>query len=125
MTVVNFATVVKFVTIRKHLGKAGVVANESTRCSHAPAKHSTRCKNSHQQCNKVVVASPTDFCLQHAQAQCVINSDHCTCFTFWYDLAQAKTYPGLLSTTKMYCTSTVKKILDAVSQGDPLNKLFK
>ena len=41
-----------------------------------------------------------------------------------YDLAQAKTYPGLLSTTKMYCTSTVKNFLDAVSQGDPLNKNY-
>jgi hypothetical protein len=82
-TVVKFATAVKFVTVTKHLEKAGVVANESTQCSHASAKHFTRYNHSHQQCNKVVAASRTDFCPHPPLAQRVINNGHSNCFTFW------------------------------------------
>jgi hypothetical protein len=88
--VVQFATVVKFATVGKHLGKAGVVANESTRCSHAPAEHSTRYDNSQQQCNEVVVARRIDFCPHSRRTQRMISSDHCTCFTFFGRMCRRK-----------------------------------
>jgi hypothetical protein len=48
-----------------------------------------------------------------------------TVLLFLLTAAAEKKHPGLLSTTNMYCTPTVKNFLCTVSQGDPLNKIFE
>jgi hypothetical protein len=54
----------------------------------------------------------------------MISSGHCTCFTFFGRMCRRKKNPGSLSTTKLYCISTMKNFLAPLSQREPLNKNF-